>query len=171
MAACRLTEPAGRLSDQLDFYESQIMVRKTTGDQMEALYTIKREASLAHKVLMLMQEPINHIRPDPGDEASLQDVRDQHLKMQILYSQVLDNVNNLMNLFLSFSSQKTNDIMKVLTLFSAFFMPLTFIAGIYGMNFTYMPELGKKWGYPAVLLLMVAVAAGIYAWFRRKKWL
>ena len=50
-------------------------------------------------------------------------------------------------------------------------MPLTFIVGVYGMNFTFMPELRQKWGYPAVLIVMLVVAGGIYFWFRKKKWL
>jgi magnesium transporter len=147
------------------------MRRNTSNDHLEALYLIKREAALAHKVLMLMQEPINHISPRESEEPLVQDVKDQHLKMRTLYGQVLDEVNNLVNLFMSLSSQKTNDVMKVLTIFSVFFMPLTFIAGIYGMNFEFMPELRQKWGYPAVMLLMGIVTAFIYFWFRRKKWL
>lgn len=73
-----------------------------------------------------------------------------------------------MNLYMSFAAQKTNDVMKVLTIFSVFFMPLTFIVGIYGMNFDFMPELNQKWGYPAVILLMVIITVIIYQWFKRK---
>jgi len=164
-------EKANYLSEQVDIYENEIMRRKTDNHQMEALYLIKREAALAHKVLMLMQEPINHIYPKPGEEPLVQDVKDQHLKMRTLYGQVLDEVNNLMNLFVSFSSQKTNDVMKVLTIFSVFFMPLTFIAGIYGMNFEFMPELKEKWGYPVVITIMVIVTICIYVWFKKKNWL
>jgi magnesium transporter len=163
--------PANRLSEQVDFYETQIMMKKIDIDHMEALYVIKREASIGHKILMLMQEPLNHLYIKPGEEAALQDVRDQHLKIQMLYNQVLEDINNLMNLSLSFSAQRTNAVMKVLTIFSVFFMPLTFIVGIYGMNFKYMPELTKTWGYPAVLLVMVIVTAIIYQWFKRKRWL
>jgi magnesium transporter len=162
---------ADYLSQQVDVYENEIMRRKTNNDQMEALYLIKREAALAHKVLLLMQEPINHIFPKPGEEPLVQDVKDQHLKMRTLYGQVLEEVNNLMNLFISFSAQKTNDVMKVLTIFSVFFMPLTFIVGIYGMNFEFMPELRQRWGYPGVLILMVIVTVIIYFWFKKKKWL
>jgi magnesium transporter len=164
-------ERATYLSEQVDVYENEIMRRKTNNDQMEALYLIKREAALAHKVLMLMQEPINHIFPKPGEEPLVQDVKDQHLKMRTLYGQVLEEVNNLMNLFMSFSSQKTNDVVKVLTIFSVFFMPLTFIVGIYGMNFEFMPELKQKWGYPGIMILMVVVTVCIYIWFKRKNWL
>jgi magnesium transporter len=164
-------DPAGRLSEQVDFYENQVMLKNTSEDFMERLFYIKREASLAHKVLMLMLEPINHIYVRAGEEVELQNVRDQHLKMQTLYSQVLEEVTNLMNMYMSYQAQRTNEVVKVLTLFSVFFMPLTFIAGIYGMNFEFMPELRQKWGYPAVLGVMALVALSIYYYFRRKGWL
>lgn len=164
-------EPANRLSEQVDFYENQVMLKNSGSEHIETLYMIKREASIGLKTLTLMLEPINHIYIKPGEESTLQDVRDQHLKMQTLYGQVLEEVNNLLNLSMSFAAQRTNDVMKVLTIFSVFFLPLTFIAGIYGMNFEFMPELNKKWGYPASLGLMIIVTVFIYLWFKRKKWL
>lgn len=164
-------DPVQRLSEQIDFHENNIMVRKMSNDQLEALYYIKRQASIAHKTLLLMQEPINHVHTAPEEEAALQDVKDQHLKMLTLFNQTVDDVNNLMNMYMSFSAQRTNEVMKILTLFSAFFLPLTFIVGVYGMNFHYMPELQYHWGYPTVLFIMALITLGIYLWFRRKKWL
>ncbi len=164
-------DPAERLSEQVDFLENQILLKTVTNEQVETLYYIKRQASISNKILLLMAEPINHIRMLPKDDPALQDVRDQHLKFLTLYNQILEDVNNLMNLYMSFSAQKTNDVMKVLTIFSVFFMPLTFIVGIYGMNFSFMPELRERWGYPGVWILMVAVTFTIYQWFKRKKWL
>jgi magnesium transporter len=164
-------DPANRISEQVDFFENQVILKRTDHDLVESLYFIKRQASVSHKILMLMQEPINHLQPLPGEASALQDVRDQHLKMLTLYSQVLEDVNNLLNLTMSFAAQRTNDVMRILTLFSVFFMPLTFIVGIYGMNFKHMPELGSKWGYPIVLIVMLIVAVIIYLWFKRKKWL
>lgn len=163
--------PADRLSEQIEFYENQIILKRSGADQTQSLYAIKREATIAQKIIMLMLEPINHIYIKQGEETALQDVRDQHLKMQTLYHQLLEDVNNLLHLSLSFSAQRTNEIVKVLTLFSVFFMPLTFIVGVYGMNFSFMPELRQKWGYPAVLVLMAVIALVIYFWFKRKKWL
>lgn len=164
-------EPADRLSEQIDFFETRVMIKKATQDLMEELYYIKRQAMLSARVLMLTLEPINHVSAKPGEETFLQDVRDEHLKMQTLYTGIVDEVNNLLNLSLAFSAQRTNEVMRVLTIFSVFFMPLTFIVGIYGMNFRFMPEIDERWGYPAVLALLLMVTLVIYAWFRRKRWL
>ncbi|HKH61430.1 MAG TPA: Loki-CTERM sorting domain-containing protein, partial [Flavitalea sp.] len=164
-------DPANRLAERVDFYENQLIQKKTDHDQLEALFLIKREASLSNKVLLLLREPINHIRPQGDNQSAIQDVLDQHLKMLTLYNQVLEDVNNLMNMYMSFTAQKTNDVVKVLTIFSVFFMPLTFIVGIYGMNFEFMPELKTKWGYPVIIILMIVVTAIIFFWFKKKKWL
>lgn len=164
-------QPAISLSEKVDFYESEVMLHKNNNDPVQALYLIKHQASVSHKVLMLMAEPINHQHPKKTEQAAVQDMRDQYLKMLTLYNQVLDDVNNLMNLSMSFSAKRTNEVMRVLTVFSVFFMPLTFIVGIYGMNFKFMPELDERWGYPAVLSFMVFITVVIYIWFKRKKWL
>jgi magnesium transporter len=93
-------------------------------------------------------------------------------------SQSLDHVENLregvseaQQLYHAILSQRINDVMRVLTIMSAIFMPLSFIAGVYGMNFEKMPELSWTWGYPFALALMAAVAAGLLWFFNRKGWL
>jgi magnesium transporter len=164
-------DPGERLSEQVDFFETHIFLKDTPPDQLETLYYVKRKAALCSRLLTLSLEPINGIIATTETDAGLQDVKDRHLKMTTLYTQAQDDVTNLMNIYLSFSSQKTNEVMKVLTIFSVFFMPITFIVGIYGMNFQYMPELSKKWGYPFVLLTMALVTVIIYKWFKKKKWL
>jgi magnesium transporter len=74
-----------------------------------------------------------------------------------------------MNTYLSISDQKNNEVVRLLTIFSAFFLPLTFIAGVYGMNFRFMPELNWKWGYFFSIGFMLLVVIVIYLWFRRKR--
>ncbi|NGY38967.1 hypothetical protein FQU23_015820 [Flavobacterium sp. XN-5] len=74
-----------------------------------------------------------------------------------------------MNTYLSVTAQKSNDVMKLLTIFSAFFLPLTFIVGVYGMNFDFMPELRWKYGYLYVIIFMVILSVLIFIWFKRKK--
>lgn len=81
-----------------------------------------------------------------------------------------DTVSNLMDLYSSTVSNKLNAVMKTLTVVGAIFIPLTFIAGVYGMNFDYMPELHYKWAYPAVWLVMGAVTAGMVLYMKLKKW-
>lgn len=163
--------PVNRLSEQIDFYENQVILKKSHTDPTEVLYFIKRQASISNKILLLMQDPINHLLVKTGEEAALQDVKDQYLKIQTLYTQALEDVNNLTNLHLAFAAQRTNEVMKILTIFSVFFMPLTFIVGIYGMNFNLMPELKQEWGYPGVLILMAIVTVMVYFYFKRKKWM
>ncbi|MCU7551003.1 hypothetical protein OCK74_17930 [Chitinophagaceae bacterium LB-8] len=163
--------PVMRLSERIDFYENHILLKGMAHGYIEALYYIKQQASMCNKILLLMLEPINHIKANKQNSVDLQELKEQHVKIQTLYNQALEDVNNLMNLYMSFTAQRTNDVMKVLTIFSVFFMPLTFISGIYGMNFEYMHELHSKWGYPVVLSLMVLVSLGIYAWIKKKNWL
>jgi magnesium transporter len=67
-------------------------------------------------------------------------------------------------------SNKLNDIMKTLTVIATIFLPLTFIASIYGMNFHFMPELDSPWGYPSVLALMLFIGGGMFWWFKRRGW-
>ena len=106
-----------------------------------------------------------------ADALLMQDTQDLQTKVETMYQQLDGAATNLMNLYLSLSSQRTNETMRVLTVFSAFFLPLTFIAGVYGMNFQYMPELTWKLGYPGVMGSMVLIAVGIYVWFKRRNWI
>jgi magnesium transporter len=80
-------------------------------------------------------------------------------------------VASLMNTYLSAVANRTNEVMKVLTIVATIFIPLTFLAGIYGMNFEYMPELHVRWAYPLIWIAMIAVAAGMLVFFWRKGWL
>lgn len=91
--------------------------------------------------------------------------------------QVVDNLDNsremvmsLHEMYMSGISNKMNEIMKVLTIISTIFIPLTFIAGIYGMNFENMPELSTTWGYPIVWALMLIITSGMIYFFKNKDW-
>ncbi len=164
-------QPAIDLSDEVDNYEVMMFHQPLTPTMMQDLHFIKQRASICRKLLMLTGEILSSVRSAGTETAALQDVRDLHVKLIMLFEQVHEDVTNLLNIYLSLSAQKTNQVIKVLTLFSVFFMPLTFIVGIYGMNFEFMPELKARWGYPAVMLGMAAITLAIYIWFKRRKWM
>jgi magnesium transporter len=163
--------PAVRLSNELDDFESKVFSQNLTPQMLSELYQIKRKSLMSKKLLLFSQEAVSSIKLSDSESDVLQDTRDLHLKLMNIYDQIHEDVSNLVNFYLSISAQKTNEVIKVLTIFSVFFMPLTFIAGIYGMNFDYMPELRERWGYPALLGFMMLLSGLIYVWFRRKKWL
>ncbi len=164
-------QPGYKLSEQMEFYESSIFLKTITPGMLQELYYLKRKASAGKKLLTLTVDVLNSIQHNATANSALQDVKDLNLKLTSMYDQVEEDVQNLLNIYLSLSAQKTNDVVKVLTIFSVFFMPLTFIVGIYGMNFEFMPELRERWGYPAVLAVMALIVLIIYTWFKRKKWL
>ena len=82
-----------------------------------------------------------------------------------------DLATSMLDVYLSSVSNRMNEVMKMLTLMASIFIPLTFLAGIYGMNFDRMPELHWPWAYPVLWLVMIALAGGMFAFFRRRGWL
>ncbi|MBC7977913.1 MAG: magnesium/cobalt transporter CorA [Myxococcales bacterium] len=98
------------------------------------------------------------------------DVYDHFQRINDIAESHRDLVTSALDAFLSVQSNRMNEVMKTLTLTSTVMLPLTFIAGVYGMNFEHMPELKWLWGYPAVLGVMLAVATGIVLWFRHRGW-
>lgn len=163
--------PAVDLSSELDEFENRVFSQNLTPQMLSELYQIKRKALMSKKLLLFSQEAISSVKLPTTKSDDLQDSRDLHVKLLNIYDQIHEDVSNLVNFYLSISAQKTNDVIKVLTIFSVFFMPLTFVVGIYGMNFDYMPELKMRYGYPILLGIMVLLSGGIYLWFRRKRWL
>ncbi|MGM5631534.1 CorA family divalent cation transporter [Apibacter raozihei] len=157
--------------NKLDFFENRLFTKHPSSLVLQNIYSLKRKTNLCTKMLILTEEVIKSVKPSKQEKASYQDLKDLYVKLTTLHEQVIEDLNNLLNLYISLSSQKTNEIMKTLTIFSIFFMPLTFIAGIYGMNFKYMPELGQKWGYPIIMLSMLLITLLIYFWLKKKKWL
>ncbi len=162
---------ATALNLQIDETETRLFIKKQATESIESLFLLKRRASLCKKLLLLTGEVVSAVQHRQKKSSEVQDIRDSQIKLQLFYDQLTEDALNLVSMYMSISANKTNDVMKVLTLFSAYFLPLTFIVGVYGMNFEFMPELEWTYGYPLVLGLMVVVFLLIYFWFRRKKWL
>ncbi|GGE86316.1 magnesium transporter [Chishuiella changwenlii] len=164
-------EPANKMDEEVDQLEHLIFTGDLRKIKIPTLYKIKREATACKKILDYTLEALKEYRLDNKRTSSSQDLYEENVKMLHLHSQIVDDVQNLLSVYLSMNGQKSNEIMQTLTIFSAFFLPLTFIAGIYGMNFDFMPELAYKWSYPICLLVMLIVVFFIYFWFKKKKYL
>lgn len=164
-------QPAVKISQEIDVYENALFTRQNSRLDLKKLYKLKRESSTCAKLLVLMRDVLNEYKSYAKSLSSVKDLQEYNLKLLHLHSQNTDDLHNLFNLTLSMSDLRANEVMKILTIFSAFFLPLTFIAGIYGMNFHFMPELSYKWGYFAVLGIMLIIVIVIYSWFKRKKFL
>jgi magnesium transporter len=101
----------------------------------------------------------------------LNDLRENAESLYFATDEILEDAHSLLSLTLAAADHESNQITKVLTIFAAFFLPLTFIVGVYGMNFDVMPELRWRYGYPLTLAAMAAISFAIYLWFRRKGWM
>lgn len=161
--------PSGKLAKSIDYYEENVFLRNRKVPLLKALYYLRRKIDLAKRMLILSYDIIDNL--DSNGDVNTRDTRDLYIRMQNVYESLYDNINQLLNAYFSTASQRTNEIMRVLTIFSVFFMPLTFIVGIYGMNFKYMPELDWRYGYPAAMLIMVVITVAVYAWFKKKGWM
>ncbi|OYU95683.1 MAG: magnesium transporter CorA [Bacteroidetes bacterium B1(2017)] len=163
--------PISKMDTEIDVYESSIFLKKRVPDLLKNLYLIKRKTSVFKKLNSITRMALEPMPNSHKRNSFYEDMRDYHLRLETETEELHDNINNLLNLYISLSSQKTNEVMRILTVFSAFFLPLTFIVGVYGMNFEFMPELHAHWGYPGALIFMTLVTILIFQWFKRKKWL
>lgn len=162
--------PISELAQELDFFEPKVFMQEKTPTLLKSLYYIKRKASVMDFIFDLSRSIIENLK---GKIASthFNQLKDEILRLQTNTRHVMENVGNLLNIYISLSSQRTNEVVRVLTVFSVFFMPLTFIAGIYGMNFDFMPELRMHFGYLYAMVFMVFITFIIYLWFKKKGWL
>jgi magnesium transporter len=133
-----------------------IFLRKSAWPLREVIGSLERSEST------LMQEPTG---------VYLRDVYDHAIQVIDAVETFRDVLAGMLDIYLSSVSNRMNEVMKVLTIIATIFIPLTFVAGLYGMNFKYMPELQWRWSYPVVLAVMIAIAGLMVAYFRRKRWL
>ena len=165
-------DPGLKLSDDMAECEDAIfLAEKAPSNLLRSLYYLKRRVTSVKRILLLTKDVINAVGRASTINSSLQDTAELHVKALTLYDQMDDALTHLLEIYISLQSQRADEVMRVLTVFSAFFLPLTFIVGLYGMNFHFMPELAWRYGYPACLGLMAAIVVVIYAWFRKRGWL
>jgi magnesium transporter len=168
--------PMETIEGRLDGFEELIFATQTIATrsfrrELREIYVLKRQVTLTKRLLWRTMDVIQRMTPGAGRAVThFRDAAENAESYHFYADELLDDANALLNVQLALASHRSGEVMRVLTLFSAFFLPLTFIVGVYGMNFRFMPELETPWGYPAVLLGMVVVTAAIYLWFRRRGW-
>jgi magnesium transporter len=162
-------KPTTDLALKISDIEKTIFLKDHRNVLLKELYYIKSQSRILRKVLHITQAVVEQIKVNEHQSSFYQDIRDQLLQFSTVIDECVENANQLMTTYLSISEQKNNEVVRLLTIFSAFFLPLTFIVGVYGMNFDFMPELKWKHGYIFAITLMLTVVFVIYIWFRRKK--
>jgi magnesium transporter len=165
-------KPLDATQGVLDQFEEGVFDEDIPAPTLRDAFNLKRRVTLTRRIFWQTGVVLQKLSPPTERHDPLyQEMRETADAYLFWVEQLLDQVNQLLQMHLAMSSNKTNEVMRILTVFSAFFLPLTFIAGVYGMNFRHMPELAQRWGYPAVMLLMFGLCAGIFSWFRRRGWL
>ena len=165
-----------KLGERIEILQETIISRPTPAS-LQTLHALKRELLFLRKSVWPLREVVSGLQR--GDSTLihkdtwfyLRDVYDHTIHVIDTIETYRDMLASMMDIYLSSLSIRLNEVMKVLTIIATIFMPLTFIVGLYGMNFHTMPELGWRWGYPVVLLSMLGIAGGMLLFFRRKKWI
>jgi magnesium transporter len=164
------------LGDQIDEVEDEV-VEAPSINTLRTVHRLKRELIFLRRSVWPMREVVNTLLRDESDlvrdetRIYLRDLYDHTIHVIDTVETLRDIVAGMLDVYLSSVSNKLNQVMKVLTVMSSIFIPLTFVAGVYGMNFKYMPELEWYYGYPAIMLGMLFVALALLVMFRRKEWL
>lgn len=164
------------VGDRLDALQDEVM-EQPGKPTLRRIYAAKRQlvelrrAVWPHRDTMsaLLRDESRFI--DSDTRLYLRDVHDHAVQQLDVLESFRDTASGFLDVYLSSESNRTNEVMRVLTVMASIFIPLTFIAGVYGMNFQAMPELHSSVGYPLVLLMMIVIAAGMLFFFHRKGWL
>ena len=166
-------ERLGELTDELE----QEVVSVAPRDSVRRIHHIKREMLVMRRAVWPLRDMLNSLVRDeagcisPETRVFLRDAYDHTIQVMDTIETLRDVVSGLMDIYLSSVSNRMNEVMKVLTVIATVFIPLTFLVGVYGMNFDWMPELRWRWSYPVLWVLMIAIAAGMLSFFRTRRWL
>jgi magnesium transporter len=162
--------------ERLDALETEIM-EDPTRETLTRLHSVKRDLVNFRRTVWPKREALSALLRDPGDrflpetQVHLRDCYDHAIQVLDITETYRELAGGLVDLYLNNLSNRMNEIMKVLTIIATISIPLTFIAGVYGMNFDVMPETKWRWGYPTAMGIMLLIGAGLVYWFRRRKWL
>jgi len=161
---------------EIEDLEEQL-INEPTKEMLHAIHRLKRELLYIRKLVWPMRDVISEFRREENTLIAdatniyLRDVHDHIVQVMDTVGNFREMVSAMLDIYLSLVSNKMNEVMKVLTIMASIFIPLTFLAGLYGMNFKYMPELDWPWGYPMVWVLSVVIAVAMLLFFKAKRWL
>lgn len=164
------------LEEKIELLEDDL-VKSTTPVALQAIHDLKRELIFLRKSLWPLREAINALERSDSPlicESTgiyFKDIYDHVIAIIDSVETFRDMLSGMLDIYLSSVSNRLNEVMKVLTIIATIFMPLTFLAGVYGMNFKFMPELEWRWGYFGVLGLMLVIALYMINYFKKKKWI
>lgn len=159
------------LMETMDNIENEIFLKNTNHtNQIRRLYKLKRKSGLNSRVLTISTDAIDKFKLLNLQDSEVVDLKDKHKDVVADFDHLNIQITNLISMFLALSDQKANQVMKVLAIYSVYFLPITFIAGLYGMNFDNMPELRHKYGYYITLGVMAVVVICTFIYARRKQW-
>jgi magnesium transporter len=165
-----------KLGERIEVLEEALVAQPTTRTLHE-IHNLKREMIFLRKAIWPLREVINSLARGESSliqestRVYLRDVYDHTIQVIDTIETFRDMVSGMLDIYLSSVSNRLNSVMKVLTIIATVFMPLTFLAGVYGMNFKHMPELEWRWGYPVIWAVMIAIGVFMLIYFRKKKWL
>jgi magnesium transporter len=165
-----------KIGEKIEGLEEELL-KEPSAATLKTIHGLKREMIYFRKQIWPLREVLNSLVKEPShliEDAThlfLRDVYDHTIQVIDTIESLRDVLSGLQDLYLSTISNRMNEVMKVLTIMATIFIPLTFIAGIYGMNFEFMPELKWKWSYPLLWLVLAVIFGLMIFWFKRKKWL
>lgn len=165
------------LGDKIEDFETAIFAGNANDDVSKDIQDLKREILRVRRAIFPLREVINRIEKNENPLIHkktityFRDVYDHLIQVSENIDIYREMIWSLMDMYMTTISNKMNEVMKVLTIMASIFIPLTFIAGVYGMNFNYMPELQFKYGYFVIWGIMIITFLGMLYYFKRKKWL
>ncbi|MBN1848880.1 MAG: magnesium/cobalt transporter CorA [Deltaproteobacteria bacterium] len=165
-----------KIDEKMEMLEEQL-TENPNSETMQTIHHLKRELIFLRKSVWPLREVIGILEREElrliqaKTTVFLRDVYDHTIQVIDTIETFRDMVSGMLDLYLTTVSNRMNEVMKVLTIIATIFIPLTFIAGIYGMNFEFMPEIKWHWSYPVVWIIMIAIGVLMLIYFRKKKWL
>ncbi len=165
-----------KIAERIEVLQDEVTLEPTE-KTIQKIHELKREMLFFRRAVSPIREMVNSLQRDESKLISdatriyLRDVYDHTIQVTEAIETYREMIGGLHDTYLSSISNRMNAVMKVLTIIATIFIPLTFVAGIYGMNFDYMPELHWRWSYPAVWIVMAAMFVVMMLYFKKKKWL